>query len=98
MANNLKNMRCIYELLSFGLEYTEYSQLFCKSNYVYQVAKIYLITKKNDLALVHFNIRSLQKHIVKLNDYLARLNIKPEIIALTQTKLHKGKIHRNSDL
>ena len=92
-------MRCIHKHLSFDLEYTDYSELFCKSNYVLPGCQnLFNKKKKNDLALVHFNSRSLQKHIDELNDYLAGLNIKPEIIALAEALLQEGKIHSNSDL
>lgn len=46
--------------------------------------------RPNDIFLIHFNIRSLQKNIDKLSDYISTLDKQPEIIALTETKLKIG--------
>ena len=54
--------------------------------------------KKDKLFLVHFNIRSLQKHIDELNTYLVSFKNQPEIVALSETKLRAGAINRNIHL
>ena len=48
--------------------------------------------------LIHFNIRSLQKHIDELATYLAGCKNQPEIVAISETKLREGNINRNIDL
>ena len=52
----------------------------------------------DDLFLLHFNIRSLQKHIDKLSAYLANFKHQPDIVAISETKLREGKINRNIDI
>ena len=48
--------------------------------------------------LIHFNIRSLQKHIDELNTYLVSFKNQPEIVAIPETKLRAGAINRNIHL
>ena len=59
-----------------------------------------IINKKrqDDLFLMHFNIRSLQKHINELNNIIAGFDDKPKIIAISETKLQEGKIYGNIKL
>ena len=59
-----------------------------------------IINKKrqDDLFLLHFNIRSLQKHINELNNIIASFDDKPKIIAISETKLQEGKIYQNIEL
>ena len=52
----------------------------------------------DDLFLLYFNIRSLQKHIDKLSTYLADFKHQPDIVAISETKLREGKINRNIDI
>ena len=51
-----------------------------------------------DVLIVHFNIRSLQKNIDKMSQYLSELEKQPEIIALTETKLKENYIRGNIEL
>ena len=51
-----------------------------------------------DVLIVHFNIRSLQKNIDKMSQYLSELEKQPEIIALTETKLKENYISGNIEL
>ena len=54
--------------------------------------------KNNDLFLVHFSVRSLQKHIDQLNNYLVGFKNQPDIVALSETKFKEGLINRNTEL
>ena len=46
--------------------------------------------KLNDLSLVHVNIRSLSKNLNKFENMLDRLDRKPDIICITETKLNEN--------
>ena len=54
--------------------------------------------QNNDLFLIHFNVRSLQKHIDQLNNYLVGFKNQPDIVAISETKLKEGFINRNVKL
>ena len=43
---------------------------------------------KSELAIVHFNLRSLIKNKSKVQTFLMQLPILPEVIAVTETKLN----------
>ena len=76
-----------------------YSELFGESKYVDTDSQSIFNTKKiNELGIIHFNIRSLQKHIDEINIFLAGLEKKPEIVAFSETKLQEGKANRNVEL
>ena len=49
----------------------------------------------NDLLLMHFNTRSLQKNIDKLIHYILQLKNLPDIITITETKFKKGELQTN---
>ena len=44
------------------------------------------------------NIRSLQKNVETLSNYLSQLDKQPDIIALSETKLHEGRVFANINL
>ena len=44
---------------------------------------------KNNIYLLHVNIRSLRKNIEKLSGILADLQVPPQLIALSETKINK---------
>ena len=46
-----------------------------------------LRNRTNELLIIHFNIRSLEKNIDKMSQYLSELKTQPDVIALTETKL-----------
>ena len=48
--------------------------------------------------MIHFNVRSLQKNIDKLSHYLTDLNRKPDVVAVSETKLKEDIIHSNIEL
>ena len=54
--------------------------------------------KSNHLFMVHFNVRSLQKNIDKLSHYLTDLNRKPDVVAVSETKLKENMIYSNIEL
>ena len=58
------------------------------------------LTKKNhdDLFVIHFNVRSIQKNIDSLNNLLSSFKNQPDIVAISETKLQKEKINRNFNL
>ena len=77
----------------------ENNKLFVTCEYVSCQQQNWFSNKKdNDLFLVHFNVRSLQRHIDELNNYLVGFKHQPDIVAISQTKLKKGLISRNVEL
>ena len=54
--------------------------------------------KIGDLFLIHLNLRSLQKNIDKLSDYLAGFKNQPEMAAISEIKYREGCINRNIEL
>ena len=48
---------------------------------------------KNDLAIIHFNTRSLPKNKFHFECLLAELKSLPEIIAITETKINANNLH-----
>ena len=54
--------------------------------------------KSNHLFMIHFNVRSLQKNIDKLSHSLSDLNHKPDVVAVSETKLKENMIHSNIEL
>ena len=53
---------------------------------------------KCNLFLIHINIRSLQKNIDKLTHFISELGKSPDVIAITETKLNKNRIHSNIEI
>ena len=99
LVSNL-NLRCNTDQLNIdSSELANYSELFGESKYVDTDSRSIFNTKKiNELGIIHFNIRSLQKHIDEINIFLAGLEKKPEIVAFSETKLQEGKANRNIEL
>ena len=98
IASNLK-MHSNSDLLnSDTTSFDNYNnELFRKSEYVDPGCRtVFNATKLNDLAIIHFNIRSLQKHIDEISNYLAGLENK--IVAFSDTKLQERKINQSIDL
>ena len=48
-------------------------------------------SKDSELFLIHVNIRSIQKNIDNLTNFLSELKQKPDFILLTETKLMKKR-------
>ena len=46
--------------------------------------------------MIHFNIRSLQKNLTSLNDFILTVKETPEIIAISETKLQDENIYNIS--
>ena len=46
--------------------------------------------------MMHFNIRSLQKHLTSLNDFILTVKETPEILAISETKLQDENIYNIS--
>ena len=49
----------------------------------------------NDIFLMHFNVRNLQKNFDKLLQYLSDSKKLPDILSITKTKLKKYEIYGN---
>ena len=58
-----------------------------KCNYLDSDQNQFLIEKNNSLVLLHLNIRSLHKNYDSLYEFLIELNVLPDIICLTETRL-----------
>ena len=55
-------------------------------------------TKESNLFMMHINIRSFPKNIDKLTTYIAQLAVKPDIIAITETKLNDTHFNINLNI
>ena len=83
-----------------GANDDDYSELFGKCGYfnIESTNKTLFYKNKDDLFIIHFKIRSLQKNVEALNNYLSQLDKQPDIIALSETKLHGGRVFANINL
>ena len=54
--------------------------------------------KRDDLFIMHFNVRSLQKNVDKLTTILADFSETPDIIAISETKITYGQLLVNVDI
>ena len=54
--------------------------------------------KKDELLIIHFNVRSLQKNIDNLTTFLANISEMPDIIAISESKITNGQILVNFDI
>ena len=76
-----------------------YTDFFDNCNYYDQQSlNNFLSAQTETLFIMHFNIRSLQKHSDHLASYLSELSVLPDIIAITETKLTNGIIKSNIHL
>ena len=53
---------------------------------------------QHDLMIMHFNVQSWQKNVDHLSEYLLELKARPQIIAVTETKLINDQCHININL
>ena len=98
MANSSSQLGCNDIQANYELE-NDYPEFFEKCDYVTSDNQTIINKKRqDDLFLMHFNIRSLQKHINELNNIIAGFDDKPKIIAISETKLQEGKIYQNIEL
>ena len=96
MASNL-NMHCNSELLySNSTSFDNYHELLGKCEYINPGRRTVLNAKTNDSAVIHLNIRSLQKHSYEDGNYMR--NKKLEIVTFSEAKLQDGKISRSIEL
>ena len=77
------------------LEDNEYHDLFASCKY-FEIDEINQTLSKvkscqRNLFVMHFNVRSLQKNFCKLSLYVSQLSTKPDVIAVTETKLNDAK-------
>ena len=50
---------------------------------------------KKNLIIMHFNVKNLAKNIDKLNECICDLKTKPNVIAITETKLNQNRMSAN---
>ena len=74
-----------------------YSDFFDKSAY-FDINSLNRIVSKQDLLIMHFNVRSIQKNFDPFSMILTELQKLPDIIALTETKLSPNQTPTNIDL
>ena len=69
--------------------YTESKYYTVKqSGSLFQKAK-----RKNGFSMLHLNMRSLPKNLSLLEDFIDTVNVSPEIIAISETKLKENNIY-----
>ena len=86
MAISSSQLGCNDIQTNYELE-NDYPVFFEKCDYVTSDNQTIMNKKRqDDLFLMHFNIRSLQKHINKMNNIIAGFDDKPKIIAISETK------------
>ena len=51
-----------------------------------------------NLCILHFNVRSIQKNVDKLANLLTQLKALPDVLAMTETKLKPDQAHININL
>ena len=74
-----------------------YSDFFDKSAY-FDINSLNRTVSKQDLLIMHINVRSIQKNFDQLSMILTELQKLPDIIALSETKLSPNQIPTNIDL
>ena len=81
-----------------------YNDLFIHSEY-YEIDDVNRTTINfhckacgDNLFMRHFNVRSLPKNIDKLSVFVRHLAIKPDVIAITETKLNDTNYNVNLNL
>ena len=55
-----------------------------------EISNILAMNKKNDLSIFHLNTRSLAKKKENVEDFVNLINCKPEIIAISETKINSN--------
>ena len=86
---------------SFGNdEVYDINSLFSHCNYYDTITlnKILNPSTLNNLFIIHFNIRSLQKNVDKLTHYISQFRKLPDVIAITETKLRSEAFYMNIDI
>ena len=91
MINNIDNEN-VYEEFFIKCKYYELNSL--NTIFVESPNK----EDKTGFLIMHLNVRSLQKNIDKLSLYVAQLKRKPDIIAVSETKLGINRVHENNEL
>ena len=96
LDNNLSAADCLAPLsnaLSTHTTIADYNDLFSNCNYysVQELNNKLSNGKDSELFLIHVNIRSIQKNIDNLTNFLSELKQKPGFILLTETKLIKKR-------
>ena len=74
-----------------------HSDFFDKSAY-FNINSLNRTVSKQDLLIMHFNVRSIQKNFDQVLMFLTELQKLPDIIALTEIKLSPNQIPTNIDL
>ena len=64
----------------------------CKYYTLLELAEVMKSNKRNEIMVIHFNLRSLPKNKYKIEDFLLQLPNLPHIIAVTETKLNSSNL------
>ena len=64
----------------------------CKYYTLLDLAEVMKSNKRNEIMVIHFNLRSLPKNKYKIEDFLLQLPNLPHIIAVTETKLNSSNL------
>ena len=96
LDNNLSAADCLAPLsnaLSTQTAIADYNDFFSNCNYcsVQELNNKLRNGKDSELFLIHVNIRSIQKNIDNLTNFLSEFKQKPDFILLTETKLRKKR-------
>ena len=96
LDNNLSAADCLAPLsnaLSTQTAIADYNDFFSNCNYysVQELNNKLSNSKDSELFLILVNIKSIQKNIDNLSNFLSELKQKPDFILLTETKLMKKR-------
>ena len=74
-----------------------YFDFFHKSEY-FDISSLNSVVGTQNLYLMHFNLRSIQKNVDELANLLTQPKVLPDVLATTETKLKPDQIHANINL
>ena len=74
-----------------------YFDFFCKSEY-FDISSLNDAVRDQNIYLMHFNVRSIQKNVDELANFLTQLKALPDVLAITETKLKPDQVHTNIKL
>ena len=94
---NSVDQNTAFNYITNDLEDNEYHDLFASCKYFEIDETNQTLSKvkscQRNLFVMHFNVRSLQKNFSKLSLHVSQLSTKPDVIAITETKLNDAKIN-----
>ena len=95
-CNNICSECCATLMPFFGVSDIEFTLLIDRTllyndNEYFSISRLNKLSSnnnKNNLFTLHFNTRSLPKNHDKIEEFLSELNVLPEIISVSETKLN----------